>query len=222
VHWAEIGQELPYLLRGTQVTIELSLLAFAGGGVLGFTIALLRVLGGPDATLVLKPLVDVVRGSPLLVQLLAVYLGSSALGFSLNPLTAAFVGLSINAGAYLSEIIRGAIASIPKGQTEAGLAIGLSPMYVVWGIVLPQALPVIVPAAMGFFIGLVKDTSLAYVLGLLELTRAAKDIVDRTLDPFETYVVVMMIYFALCYPLSVLVRAVDRQMQHKGLARERL
>ena len=222
MHWTEIGQELPYLLRGTQVTIELSLLAFAGGGVLGFTIALLRVLGGSDATLVLKPLVDVVRGSPLLVQLLAVYLGSSALGFSLNPLTAAFVGLSINAGAYLSEIIRGAIASIPKGQTEAGLAIGLSPMYVVWGIVLPQALPVIVPAAMGFFIGLVKDTSLAYVLGLLELTRAAKDIVDRTLDPFETYVVVMMIYFALCYPLSVLVRAVDRQMQHRGLARERL
>jgi polar amino acid transport system permease protein len=222
VHWAEIGQELPYLLRGTQVTIELSLLAFAGGGLLGFTVALLRVLGGSDATLVLKPLVDVVRGSPLLVQLLAVYLGSSALGFSLNPLTAAFVGLSINAGAYLSEIIRGAIASIPKGQTEAGLAIGLSPMYVVWGIVLPQALPVIVPAAMGFFIGLVKDTSLAYVLGLLELTRAAKDIVDRTLDPFETYVVVMMIYFALCYPLSVLVRTVDRQMQHKGLARERL
>jgi len=222
VNWAEMGLEIAYLLRGTQVTIELSLLAFAGGGVLGFTIALLRVLGGSDVTLVVKPLVDVVRGSPLLVQLLAVYLGSSVLGFSLNPLTAAFVGLSINAGAYLSEIIRGALTSVPKGQTEAGLAVGLSRMYVVWGIILPQAFPVIVPAAMGFFISLVKDTSLAYVLGLLELTRAAKDIVDRTLDPFHTYVIVMLIYFALCYPLSVLVRVVDRQLQHKGLARERL
>jgi polar amino acid transport system permease protein len=222
VTWVEIRQELPYLLRGTQVTIELSLMAFAGGGILGFTIAMLRVLGGSDVTLIVKPVVDVIRGSPLLVQLLAIYLGSSALGFSLNPLTAAFVGLSINAGAYLSEIIRGGIMSVPKGQTEAGLAIGLNPAAVLWEIVLPQAVPVIVPAAMGFLISLVKDTSLAYVLGLLELTRAAKDIVDRTLDPFHTYVLVMMIYFALCYPLSVLVRVVDRQMQHRGLARERL
>lgn len=220
--WLEIRQELPYLLRGTQVTIELSLLAFAGGGLLGFLIAMLRVLGGPDAALILKPVVDVIRGSPLLVQLLAIYLGSSALGFSLTPLTAAFVGLSINAAAYLSEIFRGAIVAVPKGQTEAGLAIGLSPSVALWEIVVPQALPVIVPAAMGFLISLVKDTSLAYVLGLLELTRAAKDIVDRTLDPFHTYVLVMMIYFALCYPLSVLVRVVDRQMHHRGLARERL
>jgi polar amino acid transport system permease protein len=222
VTWAEIGLELPYLLRGTLVTIELSLLAFAGGGLLGFMIAMLRVLGGSDVTLVMKPFIDLVRGTPLLVQLLAVYLMSSALGFSLSPLMAAVVGLSINTAAYLSEIIRGAINSIAKGQTEAGLAVGLSPAYVVWAIVLPQALPVIVPASMGFFIGLVKDTSLAYVVGLLELTRAAKDIVDRTLEPFGTFVIVMVIYFALCYPLSVLVRVVDRQMQHKGLVRERL
>jgi polar amino acid transport system permease protein len=222
VTWAEVGLELPYLFRGTLMTIELSLLAFAGGGLLGFTIALLRVLGGSDVTFVVKPFVDLIRGTPLFVQLLAVYLISSALGFSLSPLMAAIVGLSINAGAYLSEIIRGAITAVPRGQTEAGLAVGLSPLYVVWGIVLPQTLPVIVPASMGFFIGLVKDTSLAYVVGLLELTRAAKDIVDRTLEPFGTFVIVMMIYFALCYPLSVLVRVVDRQMQHKGLARERL
>ena len=220
--WAEISLELPYLLRGALMTIELSLLAFVGGGLLGFAVALVRVLGGSDATLTVKPFVDLIRGTPLLVQLLAVYLLSSALGFSLSPLMAAIVGLSINAGAYLSEIIRGAITSVPKGQTEAGLAVGLSPAYVVWAIVLPQALPVIVPASMGFFIGLVKDTSLAYVVGLLELTRAAKDIVDRTLEPFGTFVIVMVIYFALCYPLSVLVRVVDRQMQHKGLARERL
>jgi polar amino acid transport system permease protein len=222
VTWAEVGLELPYLFRGTLMTIELSLLAFAGGGLLGFTIALLRVLGGSDVTFVVKPFVDLIRGTPLFVQLLAVYLMSSALGFSLSPLMAAIVGLSINAGAYLSEIIRGAITAVPRGQTEAGLAVGLSPTYVVWGIVLPQTLPVIVPASMGFFIGLVKDTSLAYVVGVLELTRAAKDIVDRTLEPFGTFVIVMMIYFALCYPLSVLVRVVDRQMQHKGLARERL
>jgi polar amino acid transport system permease protein len=222
VTWAELRLELPYLLRGTLVTIELSLLAFAGGGLLGCTVALLRVLGGPDVTLVVKPVVDLIRGTPLLVQLLGVYLMSSALGFSLSPLGAAIVGLSINAAAYLSEIIRGALMSIPKGQTEAGLAIGLSPAYVVWAIVLPQALPVVVPASMGFFISLVKDTSLAYVVGLLELTRAAKDIVDRTLEPFGTFVIVMAIYFALCYPLSVLVRVVDRQLQRKGLARERL
>jgi len=185
-------------------------------------VALGRVLGGRDAELILKAAVDLVRGSPLLVQLLVIYLGASAIGLPLGPFPAALLGLSVNAGAYLSEIFRGGIASVSKGQTEAGLALGLPRAYVVWGLVLPQALPVIVPAMIGFFIGLLKDTSLAYVLGLLELTRMGKNIMDRTFQPFEISLVMAGIYFALCFPLSLLVRVVDARLRRSGLVQARL
>ena len=220
--WSIIPPNLPLLLRGTLTTVELSLVSFAAGSALGLTVALLRVLGGRDAELCLKTAVDLVRGSPLLVQLLVIYLGTSALGLPLDPFPAALLGLSINAGAYLSEIFRGGIAAVSRGQTEAGLAIGLGRPYVVWGIVLPQALPIIVPAAMGFFIGLLKDTSLAYVLGLLELTRMGKNVMDRTFQPLEVSLVVAAIYFLLCFPLSRLVGAVDARMRRSGLAQARL
>ena len=220
--WSIIPPNLPLLLRGTLTTVELSLVSFAAGSALGLAVALLRVLGGRDAELCLKTAVDLVRGSPLLVQLLVIYLGTSALGLPLDPFPAALLGLSINAGAYLSEIFRGGIAAVSRGQTEAGLAIGLGRPYVVWGIVLPQALPIIVPVAMGFFIGLLKDTSLAYVLGLLELTRMGKNVMDRTFQPLEVSLVVAAIYFLLCFPLSRLVAVVDARMRRSGLAQARL
>jgi His/Glu/Gln/Arg/opine family amino acid ABC transporter permease subunit len=218
VDWALIVANLPLLLRGTLTTIELALVAFVAGTALGLAITAGRTLGGRDANLLLGFVVDVVRGSPLLVQLLVIYLGASAIGLSLGPFTAAVLGLSINAAAYLSEIFRGGIGSVAHGQTEAGLSIGLSSAQVLGEVVLPQSLPVIVPAMMGFFIGLLKDTSLAYVLGLLELTRVGKNVMDRTFQPFEMLLVVAAIYFLLCFPLAQLVRVTDARMRARGLA----
>lgn len=216
--WALVVANFPLLLRGTLTTIELALASFAIGTVLGLLIAAGRALGGRDANVLLGFVVDVVRGSPLLVQLLVIYLGASAMGLSLGPFAAAVLGLSINAAAYLSEIFRGGIGSVAHGQSEAGLAVGLTPAQNLRDVVLPQALPVIVPAMMGFFIGLLKDTSLAYVLGLLELTRMGKNIMDRTFQPFEISLVVAAIYFVLCFPLAQLVRVVDARMRARGLA----
>jgi polar amino acid transport system permease protein len=218
VDWTLVAANFPLLLRGTLTTIELALVSFIAGSVLGFAITIARTLGGRDVHILLGFAVDVVRGSPLLVQLLVIYLGASALGMSLGPFAAALLGLSVNAAAYLSEIFRGGIGSIARGQTEAGLAVGLTPVRVLWEVVLPQSLPVIVPAMMGFFIGLLKDTSLAYVLGLLELTRVGKNVMDRTFQPFEISLVVAAIYFILCYPLAQLVRVVDARMRARGLA----
>jgi His/Glu/Gln/Arg/opine family amino acid ABC transporter permease subunit len=218
VDWALVVANFPLLLRGTLTTIELALASFAIGTVLGLLIAAGRALGGRDANVLLGFVVDVVRGSPLLVQLLVIYLGASAMGLSLGPFSAAVLGLSINAAAYLSEIFRGGIGSVAHGQSEAGLAVGLTPAQTLRDVVLPQALPVIVPAMMGFFIGLLKDTSLAYVLGLLELTRMGKNIMDRTFQPFEISLVVAAIYFVLCFPLAQLVRVVDARMRARGLA----
>jgi polar amino acid transport system permease protein len=216
--WALVVANFPLLLRGTLTTVELALASFVAGTALGVAIAAGRELGGRDANVLLGFAVNVVRGSPLLVQLLVIYLGASAAGLSLGPFAAAVLGLSINAAAYLSEIFRGGIGSVAHGQSEAGLAVGLTRAQTLREVVLPQALPVIVPAMMGFFIGLLKDTSLAYVLGLLELTRMGKNVMDRTFRPFEMLLVVAAIYFLLCFPLAQLVRVIDARMRARGLA----
>jgi His/Glu/Gln/Arg/opine family amino acid ABC transporter permease subunit len=217
-----LPEYIPLLIGATVLTAQLALGAFALGIVLASLIALARIIGGADADLILGPIVNVIRGTPALVQLLAWYLGTSALGIPLDPFTAALVALGVNAGAFISETLRGAIRAVPGGQREAALALGLSMSYSVTRIEFPQALPAIVPALMGFFIGLVKDTSLAYLVGLYELTRTAKIIADREFRPLEIYVVIAVVYFILCFPLSRLVPIVERRLQRSGLAQQRL
>jgi His/Glu/Gln/Arg/opine family amino acid ABC transporter permease subunit len=217
-----LPEYIPLLIQATVLTAQLALGSFALGVVLGSLIALVRVVGGPDADLLLGPVVNVIRGTPALVQLLVWYLGTSALGFPIDPFTAALVALGVNAAAFISETLRGAIRAVPGGQREAALALGLSMSYSVTRIELPQALPAIVPALMGFFIGLVKDTSLAYLVGLYELTRTAKIIADREFRPLEIYVVIAVVYFGLCFPLSRLVPVVERRLQRSGIAQQRL
>ena len=222
MRWEFLGQYLPLLGQATLLTIALALISFAVGLSIGLLIAVSRLLGGRDTNAVLGAAVDLIRGTPLLVQLLAWYLGTSVLGFGLSPFIAALIGLSVNASAFISEILRGGIHAVPRGQREAALAVGLTVHFSILRIELPQALPAIVPALIGFFIGLVKDTSLAYILGLYELTRTAKLIADREFRPLEIYLVIALIYFMLCFPLSRVARLVDRRLQRSGLAQERL
>ena len=222
MNWSFLPQYLPLLAQATVLTAELAIGSFALGAVLGFLIALARLIGGEDADLLLGPVVNVIRGTPALVQLLGWYLGSSVLGFPLDPFMAALVALGVNAAAFVSETLRGAIRAVPGGQREAALAIGLSLNYSVLRIEMPQALPAIIPALMGFFIGLVKDTSLAYLVGLYELTRTAKIIAEREFRPLEIYLVIAVVYFALCFPLSRLVPVVERRLQRSGIAQRHL
>jgi His/Glu/Gln/Arg/opine family amino acid ABC transporter permease subunit len=222
VNFSFVPQYLPLLAQATVLTAELAIGAFALGAVLGFLVALARIVGGADGDLLLGPVVNLIRGTPALVQILAWYLGSSALGIPLDPFTAVLVALAVNSAAFISETLRGAIRAVPKGQREAALAIGLSTTYSVIRIELPQALPAIIPALMGFFIGLVKDTSLAYLVGLYELTTTAKIIAEREFRPLEIYLVIAVIYFALCFPLSRLVPIVERRLQRSGLAQQHL
>jgi polar amino acid transport system permease protein len=222
MRWEFLSQYIPLLVQATELTIVLSLGSFGAGLTLGFLIALTRLLGGRDADSILGPVVDLIRGTPLLVQLLAWYLGSAVVGLELSPMVAALAGLSLNASAFISEILRGAIRAVPSGQREAALAVGLTPTYSIVGIELPQALPAIVPALIGFFIGLVKDTSLAYILGLYELTRTAKLIAEREFRPLEIYLVIALIYFALCFPLSRIAIYANRRLGRSGLVQERL
>jgi His/Glu/Gln/Arg/opine family amino acid ABC transporter permease subunit len=222
VNWSFLPQYLPLLAHATLLTVELSIGSFALGAVLGFLVALARIVGGADADLLLSPIVNVIRGTPALVQILGWYLISSVLGVPLDPFTAVLVALAVNSAAFISETLRGAIRAVPRGQREAAVAIGLSTTYSVLAIELPQALPAIIPALMGFFIGLVKDTSLAYLVGLYELTTTAKIIADREFRPLEIYVAIAVVYFALCFPLSRLVPIVERRLRRSGIAQQHL
>jgi polar amino acid transport system permease protein len=210
------------LTQALLLTVALSIAALIGGALIGTVIALVRVLGGRPADRLLTLPVDLIRGTPLLVQLMAWYLVPSAVQVEVSPFMAAAVGLSVNAGAFISEILRGGLGAVQRGQREAALALGLSRTYSVFGIELPQALPAVVPALVGFYIGLIKDTSLAYIVGLHELTRQAKLIADFTFRPLEIYIVIAGLYFVLCYPLSRLVPRIERRLQRMGTTQQRL
>ncbi len=208
--------------QATLITIALSVVVLVGGGIVGSLIAFARLLGGKAADRVLVLPIDLIRGTPLLVQLMIWYLVPSALHVDISPFLAAALGLSLNAGAYISEILRGGISAVSRGQREAALALGLSRTYSIFGIELPQALPSIVPAVAGFYIGLIKDTSLAYIVGLQELTREAKLIADFTFRPLEIYVVIAVVYFALCFPMSRLVPTIEQRLRRTGATQVRL
>jgi polar amino acid transport system permease protein len=217
-----LGAFVGVIVQAMLLTIALSFVALLGGALIGSTITFARLLGGRRADRILTVPVDLIRGTPLLVQLMIWYLVPSALHIDMHPFLAAAIGLSINAGAYISEILRGGIAAVSRGQREAALALGLSRSFSIFGIELPQALPSLVPAVVGFYIGLIKDTSLAYIVGLHELTREAKLIADFTFRPLEIYVVIAVIYFALCFPLSRTVPVIERRLRRTGAAQSRL
>lgn len=219
---AFILQYTPVLASATATTIGLSLVALVAGGLIGLGLAVVRILAGSVTDSLLGLLIDVVRTTPLLVQMLIWYLVPSALGMPVQPFTAAVVALSVNAGAFISEIVRGAVRAVPAGQREAALSIGLSAAYSIFGIELPQALPAIVPALISLYIGLIKDTSLAYIVGLLELTRTGAFISNQNFRPLETFTVVAVIYFVICFPVSRVGILVDRRLRRSGLAQEHI
>ncbi|HSW03768.1 amino acid ABC transporter permease [Aquabacterium sp.] len=203
--------QLQFLLNGLGWTVLLSLLAFAGGGLLGFAVAIARVYG-PNVTRQLAMLyIKLIQGTPLLVLLSLAYFGLPSLGLNIEPLTAAGLGLSIYVSAYLGEIWRGCIESVPRTQAEAAECLALN-----WGqrlvhVILPQALKIATPPTVGFMVQIVKNTSLASAIGFVELARAGQVINNSTFQPFVIFVLVAALYFALCYPLSVWSRRLERK-----------
>ncbi|GLR53623.1 amino acid ABC transporter permease [Shinella yambaruensis] len=194
--------EFFFLLTGLWWTIGLSLVAFAGGVPGGLAIALARVANGPLRRYFAKGVIELFQGTPLLMQLFLVYFGLGLLGFELSPWTAAAIAFTLHASAFLGEIWRGCIEAVPKGQTEAATALALSYWTRMRYVILPQAFRISLPATVGFFVQLIKGTSLAAIIGFTELARAGQIISNATWQPLLVYTVVGAIYFALCWPLS--------------------
>ncbi len=185
-------------------TILLSAATFVLGGAIGLTIALMRVAKARWARWAAVAYIRVFQGTPVLLQLFLIFFGSEGLGLQLAPWEAALLGLSLNAGAFLGEIWRSAVEAVPHGQWEAATALGLRPYAIYRFVILPSAIALAVPPTVGFLVHLVKNTSLAALIGLTELTQSGRALNQATFRPFLIFGTVGAIYFLICWPLSLL------------------
>lgn len=192
----------PLLYAGLVFTVPLTLASFAIGVLIAFFVALLRLFGPPAAVRAVRFYIWLFRGSPLLVQLFIIFYGLPNVGIVLDPLTAAIIGFSLNVGAYNSEVLRGVIESIPKGQWEAAYSMNMTRAQALRRVILPQAARVALPALSNSFIALVKDTSLAAVLTVPEIFQAAQRIAAVTYEPLILYTEAALIYLVFSSVLS--------------------
>jgi polar amino acid transport system permease protein len=199
------------LLLAVPWTLFLSLIAFAGGTALGLSLLVLRIMKPHTAGRVIQGYVQVFQGTPLLMQLFLTYFGLALVGLETTPVLAATVCLSLYAGAFLTETWHGCVSSIPKGQWEASSSLALNLREQLRYVILPQAMRVSIPPTVGLLVQIIKNTSLASVIGFVELTRTGQMITNVTYDPFFVYGAVALLYFAICFPLSLWGRSLERK-----------
>ena len=227
--WEIIKTSLPQLLAaGFKYTIPLAIISFFFGLIIALVTALIRLSRQRGAFMILKWIASfyvwLFRSTPLLVQLFIVFFGLPYLrikgvlphGIKLEPFTAGIITFSLNTGAYASETIRAAISSVPTGQWEAGAAIGMTRLQILWRIILPQALRVALPPLSNSFISLVKDTSLAASITIMEMFAVSQQIAAENYQPLPMFTLVAMVYAVfttiLSYFQGYLERVVDRQV----------
>lgn len=206
-----VFDSFPILFQGLLMTLFLSVASMVGSTIVGLIAATLRTSRLPVGSQIARIYVEIFRGSPLLITLLIVYYGVAYAGYAMNVLVAAILGISVYHGAYIAEIIRGGIEAVPHGQWEASRILGLSNAQTFTSVILPQTRKLVLPPLVGQYIALIKDTSLAFIIGLAELTRQGQSIIDRVGQPVLIYFLVAVIYFIICYPLSLWVQSLDRR-----------
>jgi cystine transport system permease protein len=200
---ALIRENLVPLLEGTiKGTIPLTIISFVLGLVLAVVIALMRLSPIAPVSAIARFYVSVIRGTPLLLQLFIIYFGLPSLGVTIDPFPSAIIAFTLNVGGYASEIVRAAILSVPKGQSEAAATVGMDYATTLRRIVLPQAARVAVPPMSNTLISLVKDTSLASTIQVTELLRKAQEAAAPTYQFFAMYSVAAVYYWVICLALS--------------------
>ncbi|MEQ1535059.1 MAG: amino acid ABC transporter permease [Burkholderiaceae bacterium] len=200
------------LLLAGRWTVALSLIAFIGGGLVGLALLVLRLTKLPIADKLVGGYVQLFQGTPLLMQLFLSYFGIALFGINTSAWVAAAVALTLYTSAFLTEIWRGCVNSIPKGQWEAAESLALNFGEQLRYVVLPQAVKIAVPPTVGFLVQVIKGTALASVIGFVELTKAGTMITNATFKPFLVYSCLALMYFALCFPVSLLARRLERKL----------
>lgn len=200
------------LLLAGRWTVALSLVAFIGGGLVGLALLVLRLTKIPVLDKLVGAYVQLFQGTPLLMQLFLSYFGIALFGINTSAWVAAAVALTLYTSAFLTEIWRGCVDAIPKGQWEASESLALNFKEQLRYVVLPQAVKIAVPPTVGFLVQVIKGTALASVIGFVELTKAGTMITNATFKPFLVYSCLALMYFALCFPVSLMARRLERNL----------
>lgn len=200
------------LLLAARWTVVLSLIAFVGGGIVGLLLLVARLSKLRGMNTLVGGYVQLFQGTPLLMQLFLAYFGLALFGIKTSAWVAASVALTLYTSAFLTEIWRGCVAAIPKGQWEAGQSLALSFRELLQHVVLPQAIKIAIPPTVGFLVQVVKGTALASVIGFIELTKAGTMITNATFKPFVVYSCVALLYFALCFPISLYAKTLEKKI----------
>jgi polar amino acid transport system permease protein len=205
--------EFLYILAAVRWTLLLSLVAFIGGGAVGFAIAILRTTQSRFLRLLTASYIQLFQGTPVLMQLFLTYYGLAVLfDMQVDAWPAVALAFTLYSGAFLGEIWRGSIQAIPRTQWEASACLSLSYFQQLRFVILPQAMRISIPPTVGFLVQLIKGTSIAAIIGFVELTRAGQLMVNVTFQPMIIYPVVATLYFAVCWPLSHLSRSLERRI----------
>jgi His/Glu/Gln/Arg/opine family amino acid ABC transporter permease subunit len=207
-----VPKYMPFLLKGALVTIQLSALSMSCAVVIGLMVALGRLSGIRPLDWMLQAYLEIWRNVPLIVQLLVIYFTLPEIGIRLPAFWAGVLGLSLNLGAYLSEVFRAAIASVDRGQRDAAISIGMTRFTAFRRIVLPQALLIAVPTLGGYFVALLKDSALVSFIAVNELLRHGTIIISSTFRSMEIYAMVALIYFIMSFISSRAVRWLELRL----------
>lgn len=213
----------PMFLRGAGMTLLISMIGTVIGFIIGLLIGVVRTIPTPErgikryilkvVNIILSIYIEVFRGTPMIVQAVVIYYGSKqALGLDMTPLAAGLFIVSINTGAYMSEIVRGGIVSIDKGQFEAAHAIGMSHIQTMMNVVLPQVIRNILPATGNEFVINIKDTSVLNVISVTELFFQSNSISGMNFDYFDTFFVASVIYLVMTFTITRILRLIERKI----------
>lgn len=203
----------PRLLWGALTTIELTLMSIVFAMAIGLLLAIVRLSSRRLLTFPAALFVDVIRGTPLLLQIFYIYYVLPLAGVTLDSFTAGVIALSLNYAAYLSEVFRSGIMAVAPGQREAAWSLGIPARETMTRVVLPQAIRVVIPAVGNYFVSLFKDSALVSVIALSELMRAGQLLASSTFKHFEIFTMVALIYLAISYPATWLVRWTERHFR---------
>lgn len=210
IHKIGILDVVPQLLKGAAVTMEITLLTAVLALVLSFVIAFLRLVPNPFVRFIAGAYVEILRGTSAIVQLYYLFFILPAFGISLQPTATAVIGLGLNLSAYGSEVVRAGILAIGSGQHEGATSLGLTKVQTYRLVILPQALVLMLPSFGNLLIDLVKGTSLVSLITITELTFSGRQMIITTGYTIEVWTLVLLLYFAIAYPLSLAVRAAER------------
>lgn len=209
--------EFVFLLAALRWTVALTLVAFVGGGIGGFAVAMMRVSRLRAVRMAARLYIALLQGTPLLMQLFLAFYGLAVLtGLRLDAWPAVALAFTLYAAAFLGDIWRGTIEAVPHQQWEAATALALPRWQTMRRVILPQAMRIAIPPTVGFMVQLIKNTSVAAIVGFVELTRAGQLMVNVTYQPMIVYPLVAALYFAVCWPVSFAAGRLEARLDMRG------